>query len=817
MKIFKAITIIILWIVSLQISFAQLYNPYGYTCTQVENPPELMQPLTGGQHKPERVDYSGIPSEAVFPVLVVFVQFKNDPGPYVDYWPSSNAGPTFMNQIIATSKNNNYGSNWWDAYDENNATLSDYWMEVSRKHMHIVGQAVSVVLDEEYTYYISNPEYDGIKKVNDAIYAKLQSYGSAINWRNYDKWSGSYGSFTYGDGDGYVDMIYKVFRSHNPHLGMPAGGIACLYESYSQGANYLIYNQGGQQIKINAGFSSIGSGITISPGFGGSETGDDYQRYNPMTKLGTISFSEHEHGHYLFGDIHMKYGKMSGASADNGLDEFLSPYESLLMGYITSEVADFSSPSHTLDDYSSRNSTPPQGEVIEVPINGSNEFFLISNRMKESKYDVVMWGDTAHDNPYRVFSAGESPIYGKGLYIYHARPNSLGYPYGAAIDQECADGLFNWSYVGIQYPDWNNGQEVAYYKRTSVSYYNDNGGDFSTLSNHDGKSIINWFGIGKRHVNLNEDGTDRIHTNLEEVWTSREWKGDRWDPWKLGYNEIFSPYSSPSTKNWNGNQTDIFIYLESQNGNTANLKIYKAGEGEYTEEDILALTPPSRPMMYPYFSVVECNGQLARPQIIWANNNEPDMIRYDQQGRTYKLYNIWRAATSLPNYLPVDYILIDTYKDYTYQNGDTASYIDHYAEINCNYLLPGSTFLRYQVEAVDKDNMISVRSDFINVYSISTTGNNFILPQKYENSISNYPNPFNPSTEIKFSIANASNVTLKVYNLIGEEVAVLINNEYKDKGSHSISFDGSNLASGVYFYKLDAGFYTNTKRMVLIK
>lgn len=74
--------------------------------------------------------------------------------------------------------------------------------------------------------------------------------------------------------------------------------------------------------------------------------------------------------------------------------------------------------------------------------------------------------------------------------------------------------------------------------------------------------------------------------------------GDRWDAWRVGYNQVFSPYSSPSTLNWNNQLTGIFIYLESQNGNIANFKIYKSGEGGMTEEDILAITPPSKPILY---------------------------------------------------------------------------------------------------------------------------------------------------------------------------------------------------------------------------
>ncbi len=81
----------------------------------------------------------------------------------------------------------------------------------------------------------------------------------------------------------------------------------------------------------------------------------------------------------------------------------------------------------------------------------------------------------------------------------------------------------------------------------------------------------------------------------------------------------------------------------------------------------------------------------------------------------------------------------------------------------------------------------------------------------------NYPNPFNPQTIITYSLPNASTVTLKVYDLIGREVKVLVNNERKTAGRHEVSFTATNLSGGIYFYKLQTKNYVETKSMVLIK
>lgn len=94
------------------------------------------------------------------------------------------------------------------------------------------------------------------------------------------------------------------------------------------------------------------------------------------------------------------------------------------------------------------------------------------------------------------------------------------------------------------------------------------------------------------------------------------------------------------------------------------------------------------------------------------------------------------------------------------------------------------------------------------------TGGAF-TPLKYELT-QNYPNPFNPTTNISYKIAKNSLVTLKIYDVLGKEIATLVNEEL-NAGNHEVSFDASGIPSGVYFYKITAGAFTDTKRMVLLK
>lgn len=82
--------------------------------------------------------------------------------------------------------------------------------------------------------------------------------------------------------------------------------------------------------------------------------------------------------------------------------------------------------------------------------------------------------------------------------------------------------------------------------------------------------------------------------------------------------------------------------------------------------------------------------------------------------------------------------------------------------------------------------------------------------------VQNYPNPFNPATTIRYQVPNASNVSLKVYNMMGQEVATLVNG-MKEAGNHTITFDGTKLASGVYLYQINAGSFQDVKKMILMK
>jgi len=124
-------------------------------------------------------------------------------------------------------------------------------------------------------------------------------------------------------------------------------------------------------------------------------------------------------------------------------------------------------------------------------------------------------------------------------------------------------------------------------------------------------------------------------------------------------------------------------------------------------------------------------------------------------------------------------------------------------------IIPGSyTFTDLQTVSRTYEVLKSVTVGVENVSSVVPAS--FSLKQ-------NFPNPFNPTTNIKFDMVKGANVTLKVFDLAGKEVATLVDNEFVSAGTKQVIFEGAKLSSGIYFYTLTAGNFKETKKMMLIK
>jgi len=115
--------------------------------------------------------------------------------------------------------------------------------------------------------------------------------------------------------------------------------------------------------------------------------------------------------------------------------------------------------------------------------------------------------------------------------------------------------------------------------------------------------------------------------------------------------------------------------------------------------------------------------------------------------------------------------------------------------------------LQYRLKQIDNDGTFK----YSNIVEVAFN----LKPTTFE-LFQNYPNPFNPSTVIRYQIPEPVTVTLKVFDMLGNEVATVVK-ENQPAGNYSITFDGSNLTSGVYFYKLQAGKFAEIKKFILMK
>jgi hypothetical protein len=169
------------------------------------------------------------------------------------------------------------------------------------------------------------------------------------------------------------------------------------------------------------------------------------------------------------------------------------------------------------------------------------------------------------------------------------------------------------------------------------------------------------------------------------------------------------------------------------------------------------------------------------------------------------VYLSWTTATEIDNYgFDVERQYQDEWKTIGFVQGAGNSYSPKEYEFIDNDKITGSVI--YRLKQIDNDGSYSYSSQVEVELGIPTRNE---LEQ-------NFPNPFNPSTNIRFSINKEAFVKLSIYNAIGELVSILVNEE-KDAGIYTVNFNGSDLGSGIYFYKLEAGGFVQTSKMLLLK
>ena len=182
-------------------------------------------------------------------------------------------------------------------------------------------------------------------------------------------------------------------------------------------------------------------------------------------------------------------------------------------------------------------------------------------------------------------------------------------------------------------------------------------------------------------------------------------------------------------------------------------------------------------------------------------------------------------------FFSIDDVTKDTSYDYIEwtNNGET----EEHTIVNqtCSWIPDTSFTLTYKKEFISKMNhedaaykeqenlymqfLFNVKMYYNGSSGLNVNPGDNYLPKNYSLS-QNCPNPFNPASKISYALPQNSFVELKVFNLLGQEIATLVNQE-KPAGTYEVNFDASNLPSGVYIYRIKAGEYVETKKMILLK
>jgi len=314
----------------------------------------------------------------------------------------------------------------------------------------------------------------------------------------------------------------------------------------------------------------------------------------------------------------------------------------------------------------------------------------------------------------------------------------------------------NYEIVNIPTPTPDNGWEYGIFHTASFA-----------PGNYPSSSVV--FGNGKYKIKITENTTgESFYFYLDYTTDNYTYGGDN-DIWVKYYID-----SNTVKVKW-GNAD---LYHSIDKGKT--FKIWeKKGEPRSTEKLELYLT---------------MTNQNNHPYLEWNAYHDPNIIGY-------YLYRVRKYGSTVK--FPL--------------NSSTTSYLDADITMGTSH----DVYVSYWVTA-----RLNSSTESLSGNTVKTEGQ--YLPQKISTNneskeelrrfrlSANYPNPFNPSTTISYQIPQKGNVTLKIYNTLGEEISTLVN-ETKERGVYSVIFNAENLPSGIYIYKITAGKFSEVRKMQLIK
>lgn len=434
---------------------------------------------------------------------------------------------------------------------------------------------------------------------------------------------------------------------------------------------------------------------------------------------------------------------------------------------------------------------PSSYSVTLTPGNHTLKFSLLSvDGSTLNCNDPIIHQESTINVTARVTSKVQNVFTGGTIYVDNtttpktAPQYKSGYSGGSftigAINQSSGGYSYTWNTSGTNNSNWvhNNGSVETHYSYSQNTSYSVSNWNTDTYVTANLKKVCNLtFDTGLEAMGVTEACSIKVNGSTVEVPTSQ-------------YSVVEGNTIQVEAIDKTVLDVQLVFWKWSDGGSTVNPRTISADETEtikalyYIEEDEIAPSAPTN------LSVTESEDEYA--YLTWDENEELDISIY----RVYRRinYGSWSRVWSTSNAF-----LEDTHITTTYRHGDD---------------------VQYKVTAEDIFDNESGYSSVVDIEArlekqIIDEGIVEAAPKVYALN-SNYPNPFNPTTQISYQIPNDGFVNLTVYNSLGQEVAVLVN-QHQSIGRYSVQFNAANFPSGIFFYTIKADGFYSVKKMLLLK
>ena len=723
----------------------------------------------GGRH---------ISSTGTLRVLMIWVRFLDD-NETTSIWPDPLVLPEWAKKFIDTaySGSGNYYS----------GTVSHYFYQNSYGKMHVVGKVYYVTTNYAESYYHQIAGASGSSAARSAIeievLGKLDAAPYNVDFTLYDTWKYRVGNqdFQHQPGvDNNVDMIWFMTRNlRDAEFDAP--------QRFAIGQAKLdcpTHTRDGKTI-LGSGFPGSGIGMFV-----------DHLHRPVNSSTGTngmypiVNHVAHEMSHYFFGEGHFAnpWGGIGLATRRDvsNLYEYSGGWAGDYCGYkkwrltwLQPTTVSANTDSTLLCDLATTTDST-KNRLLKIPIPGTSQFFLIENRRWISIFEARL----ARHNDVRG-------VLKPGLLVYHVVEESDAFM-STKLQKLDADGRFTWKIV-YWGPNTTTGTDDVIEKGLA---------DRSNGYSETERIWIPGITDEKWASTCNPDGTNpygggpyqKATYFLNTSSTASDWEGDSLDLCQVG--DVVTPWSNPASHRWDATN-ETFV------STTIGFEVKGFNPSTQTYALAIRLSDPQwlSPLKPQNLRVTDSGPPPDghHPKLTWSRNQEPDLAAAP--------YKIWRKITGLESY---DWTIIGTVSD--------TSYVDRYIALSGDELYT----VYYKVKCVDNTGKQSAFSDDVSIGAHGllwktdrSAGSSDKAPPEY-NLGQNYPNPFNPKTSIDFHIPQASHVSLKLYELLGREVATLVDGKVP-AGSHRIELDASVLSSGVYFYRIQAGSFVSARKLIVTK